>query len=49
MVTALEVAGLPVAQLAFEVITQVITSLLTREDEVYADIFDPVLTPFSFH
>jgi len=34
MVTVLDVAGLPVAQVAFEVNTQVTTSLFTREEDV---------------
>jgi len=34
MVTVLDVAGLPVAQVALEVNTQVTTSLFTREEDV---------------
>ena len=34
MVTVLDVAGLPVAQVALDVNTQVTTSLFTREEDV---------------
>jgi hypothetical protein len=48
MVTALEVAGLPVAQVAFEVSTQVTMSLLAGVYE-YVALLVPALVPFTFH
>ena len=49
MVTVLEVAGLPVTQVALDVRTQLTTSPLTRELFEYVALFDPTLEPFSFH
>ena len=48
MVKVFEVAGLPVAQFAFEVKTQVTISLFTGVYE-YVLLFDPALTPLTFH
>ena len=48
IVTALEVAGLPVAQDAFDVRTQVIISPLDGII-VNAGLFVPVLIPLTFH
>ena len=42
MVTLLEVAGEPVTQVREEVITQVITSLLFKEEVVRVELFVPV-------
>ena len=49
IVTALDVAGLPVAQVALEVITQVTTSILTRAALVYVVLFVPTFILLSFH
>lgn len=49
MVTELDVAGLPVAQVAFEVMTQVTTSLLARLAAEYVAPLVPTLDPFNFH
>ena len=49
MVTVLEVAGLPVAQVALEVITQVTVFPLANELLVYVVLFVPTFDPFSFH
>lgn len=49
MVMKLLVAGLPVAQVAFEVICTVTTSLLARAVVVNALLFMPALLPFIFH
>ena len=49
MVMELEVAGLPVAQVALEVKTQVTTSeLFSVADEYVAELV-PTFTPFTFH
>ena len=49
IVTALLVAGLPVAQVAFEVITTVTTSLLVRVLVVNVALLLPAFAPFTFH
>ncbi len=49
IVRRFEVAGLPFMQLAFEVITQLTTSLFTRDPVLYPVLFDPTLLPFTFH
>ena len=49
IVTVFDVAGLPVAQVAFDVITQVTISLLTSKAFEYVFILVPTLVPFSFH
>ena len=49
IVTAFEVAGLPVAQVAFDVISQVTISPFTKAALVYVVEFVPTLTPFNFH
>ena len=49
IVIALEVAGLPVTQFAFEVITQVTTSLFAGVVDVKVLLFVPVFVPFTFH
>jgi hypothetical protein len=49
MVTAFDVAGLPVAQVALDVITQVTTSLFANDAFVYAVLLVPTLVPFNFH
>jgi hypothetical protein len=49
IVIALEVAGLPVTQLAFEVITQVTTSLFARLMDVKVLLFVPEFVPLTFH
>jgi hypothetical protein len=49
IVTVLEVAGLPVAQVALDVSTQVTTSLFTNEPLLYVALFEPTLLPFTFH
>lgn len=49
MVTVLEVAGLPVAQVAFEVITQLIVFPLASALFEYVVLLVPTLEPFSFH
>jgi hypothetical protein len=49
MVTALEVAGLPVAHVAFEVKTQVTISTDARAALVYVELLVPTLTPFNNH
>ena len=48
MITTLEVAGLPVGQVAFEVNRQVTASLLAGA-YVYVELFVPALIPFTFH
>jgi hypothetical protein len=48
MVTGAEVAGFPVAQVALDVKTQVITSPLTGI-LLYVLLLAPTLTPFNFH
>ena len=48
MVTALLVAGLPVAQVAFEVSMQVTTSLVTGVYE-YVVLLLPTFDPLTFH
>lgn len=49
MVTGLEVAGLPVAQVAFDVITQVITLPFAKLELEYVALLVPTLAPFNFH
>jgi hypothetical protein len=49
MLIALEVAGLPVAHVAFEVKTQVTISPDARAAFVYVVILVPTLVPFNFH
>ena len=49
MVTALDVAGLPVAQVAFEVNTQVTIFPFAKELLEYVALFVPTLAPFTFH
>ena len=49
IVIALEVAGLPVTQEAFEVKTQVTISPLTKAALLYVVEFVPTFTPFNFH
>ena len=45
----LDVAGLPFTQVAFEVIAQVIASLLFKALSEYVVEFIPTLVPFFFH
>ena len=47
--TELDVAGLPVAQVAFEVNTQVTISPFAKELLEYVALFVPTLAPFTFH
>ena len=49
MVIALEVAGLPVALLRLEVITQVTACPLVIAEVVNVGELVPALTPFIFH
>jgi len=49
IVTVFDVAGLPVAHVALEVMTQVTRSPLARVAFVYVVLFVPSLTPLSFH
>ena len=49
IVTALLVAGLPVAQVAFDVITTVTTSLSVNVVEVKMGLLLPAFVPFTFH
>jgi hypothetical protein len=49
IVTALLVAGLPVAQVAFDVITTVTISLSAKVSEVNVGLFVPAFTPLTFH
>jgi hypothetical protein len=49
IVIAFEVAGLPLTQLALEVIMQVMTSPLTRALLLYVELLVPTLLPFFFH
>ena len=49
IVTALDVAGLPVAQIALEVITQVTWFPFARDEVVYMALLVPTLEPLSFH
>jgi hypothetical protein len=49
IVNVLDVAGEPVAQAAFEVITQVTASVLASVTEVKVALFVPAFTPFTFH
>ena len=49
MVTVLEVAGFPVAHIAFEVNTQVIKSPFASDELVYVVEFVPTFVPFNFH
>jgi hypothetical protein len=46
---AFEVAGLPEAHGALEVITQVTVCPLVNELVVYAGLLVPTLLPFTFH
>jgi hypothetical protein len=49
IVTALDVAGEPVAQARLEVITHVTTSPLLRADEVNVALFVPTFVVPTFH
>ena len=49
MVIPFDVAGLPVAQVADEVITTVTISLLARVVELKVALFVPAFTPLTFH
>ena len=49
MVIALEVAGLPITQLAFDVRTQLTTSLLFSVADVKDEEFVPAFVPLTFH
>ena len=49
IVTALDVAGLPVTPLRLEVMTQVTTCPLVRVDVVKVGLLVPALTPPTFH
>ena len=50
MVMEFEVAGEPVAQLAFDVSTQVMASPFARVVEVYVEFVAPeIFVPFFFH
>jgi len=49
IVTVLDVAGLPVAHVAFEVSTHVTLFPLARAELVYVGESDPTLAPFTFH
>ena len=49
IVTALLVAGLPVAQVALEVITTVTISLSAKAVEVKVGLLVPAFDPFTFH
>jgi hypothetical protein len=49
MVTVLDVAGLPVAQVAFEVRMHATRSPFAREALVYVLLFIPTFPPLSFH
>ena len=49
MVTAFDVAGLPITQLALEVNTQVTMSLLANVLLVYVALLGPTTVPLSFH
>ena len=49
MATALDVAGLPVAQVAFEVNTQVTMFPFAKELLEYVALLVPTLAPFTFH
>jgi len=49
IVIVLDVAGLPVAQVALDVSAQVTTSPLFNVADVYVAEFVPTLLPFTFH
>ncbi len=49
MVMLFELAGDPVAQVAFEVITALTTSLFAKLLLVYVLLLVPTLLPFNFH
>ncbi len=49
MVMLFELAGEPVAQVAFEVITALTTSLLAKLLLVYVSLLVPTLLQFNFH
>ena len=49
IVTVFEVAGLPVAQVALDVITQVTVFPLARVPLVYVVLLIPTFEPLSFH
>ena len=49
IVTSLDKAGLPVAQVALDVNTQVTTSPFANVVLVYVAAFDPTFVPFNFH
>ena len=49
IVIVFDVAGLPVTQVALEVMIQVTRAPLTRAAFVYIELFVPTLVPLSFH
>jgi hypothetical protein len=49
MVTVFDVAGLPVAHVALEVITHITVLPLAKALLVYVVLFVPTFDPFSFH
>ena len=49
MVIALDVAGEPVTQAAFDVITTVTLFPFVKAEEVYVAAFVPTFVPFTFH
>ena len=49
MVIPADVAGFPVAHVAFDVKTQVIISPLTKVEFEYVVEFIPTFVPFNFH
>ena len=49
IIMAFETAGLPNIQAAFEIISQVIVSLLVKVVEINVGLFVPVFPPFIFH
>ena len=49
IVIVFEVAGEPVAQVAFDVSIQVTVFPFAKAALVYVALFDPTFTPFSFH
>jgi hypothetical protein len=46
---SLDVPGLPVGQIAFEVRTQLTLSLFTSAALIYVVLFVPTFVPLSFH
>ena len=49
IVIAFDVAGLPVAHVAFDVSTQVTMSPFANAAFMYVGLLAPTLAPFSFH